>query len=112
MFCKNCGSEIDDNSVVCPNCGTAMRDTYVAQPTEKNTLAVVGLVLAFIMPLVGLIISIMAKKKAEELNGDGKGLATAGLIVSIVYMVIAVISVIIVMALIGAGVAAGVAAAF
>lgn len=85
MFCKNCGKEISDGAVVCPYCGV-----QVGNFAEKktNTLAVVGFVFAFIFPIVGLICSIIARKKCREEGLEGDELALAGIIISAVCTVI------------------------
>lgn len=60
--------------------------------TNKN-LAILGLVLSFLVPLAGLIISAVALNKFKESGEtDGKGLATAGLIIGIVIMAFGLIS--------------------
>ena len=101
MFCKYCGSQLDDNSVVCPNCGAKLNasnpeqnnqtnnpppPTYSQPPQQKsgNTVAIVGFVLAFFIPLAGLICSIIGLRKANNENAGHKGLAIAGIIISIV----------------------------
>ncbi len=61
-----------------------------AQPEQTNVLAILGLVFAFLFPLVGLILSILGKKKAAEMGGSGESLAKAGLIISIILLVIEV----------------------
>ena len=99
MYCKNCGSQIDDNAVICPHCGVPQT---AAQKDETNTLAIVGFIFAFFVPIVGLICSILGLKRAGEYGGKGHGLALAGLIVSIVWMVIAVIVVIVEVAILTA----------
>ncbi|MDE6275455.1 MAG: zinc-ribbon domain-containing protein [Clostridia bacterium] len=92
MYCANCGKEIDDKAVVCPYCGVATGKTYTNnKTTENNTIAIVGFIFAFLMPLVGLICSIIGINRSTELNGKGKGLALAGIIISIVAMVAYVI---------------------
>jgi hypothetical protein len=48
---------------------------------ETNGLAIAGFVCSFLIPLIGLILSIIGLKKSKELN-DGKGLSTAGIIIS------------------------------
>ena len=64
------------------------------QPTESNVLAIVGFILAFIVPVAGLIVSILGFRKAKTLNGKGRGLALAGIIISaIVWAFIALIMV-------------------
>lgn len=62
-----------------------------AQPTGKNSvLSIVGLVLAVLFPLVGLIISIVAWKHAAE-TGDNRTLAKVGIIVGAVLFVVGII---------------------
>ena len=101
MFCKNCGKEIDDRAVVCPYCGVQVGGLDAAQE-KTNTLAIVGFILSFFIAIAGLICSIIALKRAPSFGGNGKGLATAGIVISIVAIVIAVIYIFIVVAMITA----------
>ena len=87
MFCPNCGKVIDDRAVVCPCCGVSTGKNQAAN-TESNTLAIVGFVLSFFFALIGLICSIVGYKKSIELDGKGKGLAVAGIIISSISLVI------------------------
>ena len=89
MFCKNCGKEISDGAVVCPHCGVAT-DKY-APAEQKNTLAIVGFILSFFASVVGLILSIVGLKKSAELDGSGKKLAIAGIIISAVSIAFTII---------------------
>ena len=57
-------------------------------PASTNTLAILGLVFAFIIPLVGLILSVIAKEQIERTGEQGEDLATAGLWVSIGWFVL------------------------
>lgn len=100
MFCKNCGKDIDDKAVVCPHCGvaTGVRQPSAATHNETNTLAIVGFILSFFIAIAGLVCSILGKKKADELGGNGKGLATAGIVISIVSIVASVIYIIVAVA--------------
>lgn len=97
MYCKNCGNQIDDNAVVCIHCGHATENQQASQSVqttnsgESNTIAIVGFVFAFLFPLVGLICSIIGLKKSKELGGAQKGLATAGIVVSVIIMIIEII---------------------
>ena len=52
---------------------------------DSNTIAIVGLILAFLIPLAGLICSIIGLKKAKEMGDKNKGVAIAGIIVSVVF---------------------------
>ena len=90
MFCKNCGKEIDDRAMVCPNCGVQV-GTVAPAENKTNVLAIVGFIFAFIMPIVGLICSIIGVNNAKNCGGSGKGLAIAGIIVSIVMMILSAI---------------------
>lgn len=58
-------------------------------------MATAGFVLSFFVPLLGLIFSILGLKKVKETN-TGKGLSTAGIIISSIALFITLISVIIV----------------
>lgn len=80
MFCKNCGSEIDNNAYVCPKCGVRCG----AEAAKRNTIGLLGFIFSFIVPLAGLILSIIGLNKANELDGDRKGLSKAGIIISAV----------------------------
>lgn len=51
-----------------------------SQPT--NGMAIAGFILAFLVPILGLIFSIIGSKKSKELDGQGKGLAVAGIVIS------------------------------
>lgn len=97
MYCNNCGNEIDDKAVICPKCGVATGSkTPVANSDKTNTLAIVGFVLSFLVSIAGLICSIIARKQCRETGEKGMGLATAGMIISIVGMALTFLYIIIV----------------
>ena len=105
MFCKNCGREIDDKAVVCPQCGVAVAPLNTAAPAETketNTLAIVGFILSFFIAIAGLICSIIGYRNAPQFGGKGKGLALAGIIISVISMVVVLIYFIILIAAIAA----------
>ena len=134
MYCNNCGSQINDDAVVCPYCGVQVQalktepkpadvttETPVAQPqaqpapsalvsngsAQSNTVGIVGFVLAFFIPLAGLICSIIGLKKANQ-GAPYKGLAIAGVIISAIAMFFNLILVVsCTCAAIAAGAAAG-----
>lgn len=133
MFCRNCGSQIDDRAVVCPHCGTqvstsntvpppqygaqqqqqqqpyaqqqqpyAQQQPYNPPKTDKsNPIAVVGFVLSFFVTIAGLICSIIGYNKAKNEGLDHKGLALAGIIISVIGMVFGVISFIFYLSVLG-----------
>lgn len=111
MYCSNCGNQIDDHASVCIHCGAPTQNAQYQQQyqqpvqqntssNQSNTLAIVGFVFAFLMPLVGLICSIIGLKNAPQFNGNGKGLAIAGIIISaldiIIYLIVIIVCVVIV----------------
>ncbi len=95
MYCKNCGNNIDDNTVICPKCGVATGKSTIADQNKTNTLAIVGFVLSFLVAIAGLICSVIARKQIRESGEKGMGLATAGMIISIISLVLEFISIII-----------------
>ena len=62
--------------------------------SKTNTMAIFGLVLAFFIPILGLILSIVAKSQIKKTGEGGNGLATGGIVVSIIFMVLQIIAVI------------------
>lgn len=70
------------------------QQNFSQQVSSSNTYALVGFILSFIFPLLGLIFSIMGLQEANKKGGDRKGFAIAGIIISVVYMIIIVIAVI------------------
>ena len=95
-FCSNCGNELADQAVICPKCGVSTGQNAVAgnNNNTSNGMATAGFVLSFFVPLLGLIFSILGLKKVKETSA-GKGLATAGIIISSIALFIILISVII-----------------
>ena len=61
--------------------------------SDGKTLGIVGLVLAFLFSLAGLIVSIIARGQSKR-AGVPNGPATAGIIISIIGLVIWVIAII------------------
>lgn len=64
-----------------------------APASDGKTLGIVGLVLAFVFSLAGLIVSIIARNQSKA-AGVPNGPATAGIIISIIGLVVWVIIVI------------------
>ncbi len=58
-FCNNCGSEIDDNAVVCVSCGVSQK-----QVVDNGGIGY-GL-LGFCIPLVGLILFFVWKDEKPK----------------------------------------------
>ena len=61
-------------------------------PAQKtNTMAILGLVFAFVFAPLGIVFSALGLKQTKERNEGGRGLALAGLIVSIIFTIFWVI---------------------
>jgi uncharacterized membrane protein YvbJ len=97
-YCSHCGKELLDEAVVCHSCGCPV-DNRPQQPMPQtqsySILSIVGLVFAFIGPLIGLIVSIIANSNAKAC-GDVKSmsLSKTGIILSAVFLVIYVLLII------------------
>lgn len=63
MYCKNCGSEIDDKAVICIKCGapTGINSSPIVTSNEP---ASTGLkIISLLIPLVGLILYLVYNEK-------------------------------------------------
>ena len=108
MYCNNCGSEIDERAVICPKCGVPVKKNALndGEKTSKtNTMAIVGFILSFLISIAGLICCIIARKQCNETGEQGMGLATAGMIISIVSIVLSFIFILIYVIVIAAAAA-------
>ena len=107
MYCRYCGKDVG-NAAWCPYCGAKQQpdeqngktnssnqtsnesqnawgeQVNLSTPAPRtNIFAIVGLILAFFNSLFGLIFSCIGLAKSRE-YGSGRGLAIAGIILSIV----------------------------
>lgn len=79
-----------NNGTIHPK-GPVYGETPQVPPTGKtNILSIIGFVLAIILPLIGIIVSIVAWKQTAE-TGDNRGLAKAGIIVGIALFILSII---------------------
>ena len=98
MNCPSCSAIVPPNSPVCPQCGAnvfaggAPGAPGFGGPPRTSGKAIAGFILAFLCSLLGLIFSILGYKECKESNGQikGEGLALAGIIISILMMVLGV----------------------
>jgi hypothetical protein len=74
--------------------------TTPAPVSDGKTLGIVGLVLAFVFSIAGLIVSIIARNQSKA-AGVPNGPATAGIILSIIFLVLGVVFAIIYVVFIG-----------
>ena len=114
-FCTNCGTKLENDVKFCTSCGKAVEGEEVSnnnqpvnntttvvvnngQQNPKNGLAIAGFVVSLVSSLlccgsfnlISLILSIVGLTKAKDYNGDGKGLAIAGIVISVVGYIILV----------------------
>jgi uncharacterized membrane protein len=55
---------------------------------KTNTLTIIGFILAFFFPLVGLILCIIGLQQIKKRKEKGRELAIAGIIISSVFMLV------------------------
>ncbi len=99
-FCSNCGNELKEGADVCLKCGKVVENTSnsnnVITDSEKidknaNTGFILGLVsiIAWIIPLFGYPVTIcgivFSSKGLKSTTNKGK--ATAGLVLSIIFLI-------------------------
>ena len=83
-YCSHCGKEVDDNAYVCPNCGCKIHSD---KDESLSVISIVGFIFAFIMPLVGLIVSIVAHNNAKSCDDEkSRKFAKTGIIIAICFI--------------------------
>ena len=96
MYCTKCGSEINDQAVICPNCGCATSNYKQGNTTmateDKNGMAIAGFVCSFFSPLLGWIFGGIGLARAQKRNGKFKGFAIASLAIASAVFIITLIS--------------------
>ena len=83
-----------DGSVSASNPSQVNNNPATNQKT--NVLAVVGLIFAFFIPLVGLICSIIGLSQAKNKSEKGKGLAIAGIIISVIVGLLQILTIVLI----------------
>lgn len=111
-FCSNCGSELTKNTKTCKNCQAEVIDSTIIKevvveeeekkevkntPTEQsNAMAIIAFVVSIIslvacccfLSPVSLILSIIGLVITKKYTKDYKGFAIAGLVLSIIQIII------------------------
>ena len=92
-YCQQCGSELKENSNFCEICVASTKEIqqnhytnhdqnqYVYHEKKTNVMAIIGLITAFLIPLLGWIFGGIGLSNAKKCN-SGRGLAIAALIVA------------------------------
>ena len=97
-FCGKCGNKVDKDSSFCVNCGNPSKEDNknnakkeannkpverdIDDVPQRNGWAIAGFILSFHIPILGIIFSIIGLRNSSRINGVGRGLTIAGIIVS------------------------------
>lgn len=89
-YCTQCGSEINENAVICIKCGCSVRGAIIpaGRADEEDTPSTGLAVLGFFIPLAGIIIFFVKKKTAPQ---KAMSCATGVFIGSLVSTVLSII---------------------
>ena len=88
-YCPNCGKEINSDSLYCTDCST---NTNINKNNNSNGIAIGGFVCSLLgLSIIGLVLSCIGLSKSKKLNGNNKGFAIAGIILSAIKIVLAII---------------------
>lgn len=89
-FCKNCGSEIHDQAVICPTCGVSQE----TKPTVVDNGGFGWGLLGCCIPIVGLILFLVWKDtKPKTAKAAGIGALVSVIFAALYYLVVIVIGV-------------------
>lgn len=94
-ICGKCNTENDISSKFCIKCGNSLNTTVTPKPIKKNNslsiagfiCSLVGLLTCGITSLIGLILSIIGISSSKK-NGEKDPFALAGIIISVIPLVI------------------------
>jgi hypothetical protein len=74
---------------------------------QTNTMAILGLVFAFVFPPLGVVFGFMGRNQIKRTGEGGDGLALAGIIVGGIFTAIIVLYIIFIVVIIGAAISSG-----
>lgn len=86
-YCKNCGKEIEDQSVVCPHCGVQQEKLEASGDSGSFGWGLLG----FCIPIVGLILFLVwkgDKPRTAKMAGMGALIST---IIGVLFYVVVII---------------------
>lgn len=91
-YCPNCGKKVEKDAYVTTQMNTMQPSQPYLQPQQQiqnpatNEFAIVGFILSFFFSILGLIFSCIGLSKSKSMNGSGKALSIAGIIISCLTM--------------------------
>ena len=96
MYCSNCGKEMCDEAYVCTACGCLLKEEPIMEEKEKekekaNGMAIAGFICSFFVPILGWVFGGIGLSNAAKMNGKGKGLSIAALVIASVNFVLSLI---------------------
>ena len=93
-FCQRCGAQLTDDAAFCPNCGSPAQranDGYEVVPNQTNGFAIAGLACSFFSPLLGWIFGGIGLNRANRMNGSGRGMSIAAIVIASIMFVISMV---------------------
>ena len=99
-YCTKCGAPLTDDAAFCPDCGSPApraNGAYEVVPNQTNGFAIAGLVCSFFSPLFGWIFGGIGLSRANRMDGSGRGMSIAALVISSVSFVISLMLTVVLM---------------
>jgi uncharacterized membrane protein YvbJ len=91
-YCSRCGNEVVDEAVICHKCGSQVA-SYGGKnvQSDENGFAIAGFICSFFSPFFGWIFGGIGLNRAKTLNGKGKSLSIAAIIIATILFILYVI---------------------
>jgi hypothetical protein len=99
-FCRYCGSKMSSKEDVCPVCDQKVlkpalpTPPVTGVPMMDNVYAVIGLILAWFLPIPGFILGVLGLTNAKKCGGKGKGMSIIAIVISVVAYILPILLVI------------------
>lgn len=97
-YCQNCGNQSEDSATFCSFCGCQFQQQMNTNTNVNNQVAnynsdlpVVALILAFIFPLIGLILGIYSNNQCKIATGQSNSMSKAAIIVSLAFIIMGIL---------------------
>ena len=109
MFCKYCGNQLEENAKICSSCGNAITEDaptlnqqtetpfeysipFAGKAIASFVLSLVGIIIAAIpCGILGIVFSALSMQEIKRYEYRGIGLAVAGLVISIIDIVLGLV---------------------